>query len=106
MKALTVHDLAEAYCRATGKYAMAIYLGHGPDGEIEKAAPYLIGLENELQLLADECAVLIFDTREDMEHHFDLTVGDDGPTRLNPYNGPARVYALTFTPEGRENENT
>jgi len=35
------------------------------------------------------------------------TVGDDGPTKLNDYNGPCRIYALTCDPFGQLlNENT
>jgi hypothetical protein len=34
-------------------------------------------------------------------------VGDDGPTKTNPYNGPVRVFACTYDPDGiTMNENT
>jgi hypothetical protein len=37
---------------------------------------------------------------------FDQVIGDNGPTNLNHYEGPARVYALVIGPNGMETENT
>lgn len=68
-----------------------------------KAAPYLA---NNYQVLADGSGYLVFDTEPAMNAYYNLTVGDDGPTKRNPYNGPARVYALTCGPGGTLNENT
>jgi hypothetical protein len=59
------------------------------------------------------CVILIythgeFHVTEEFEcKTYDKTVGDDGPTELNNYGGPARVYALTCNLYGQlENENT
>lgn len=118
MVPMCTRRLMEEYCRITGKYAMYIsfcWLDADPElavpvEELEKAAPYLATQdENEdgmMEILGDEQGVLIFDTEEEMDHYYNLTVGDDGPTSLNPYDGKARVYALTCGPEGTRNENT
>jgi hypothetical protein len=48
----------------------------------------------------------VFDTEEDMNAFYDNIVGDDGPTKSNPYNGQIKIYALTCGPNGLLNENT
>jgi len=80
----------------------------GDPKEILKAAPYLDCDDNDhMQALSDGMAILVFDSEEEMEDHYQQTVGDDGPTEKNPYNGPGRVYALTCTASGElQNENT
>lgn len=120
MNLMTTVDLMQAFCRSTGKYAMYISFS-SPDvaddpfdlfmSELALAAPYLGDRDPQrigeiLQIIADEHGVLVFDTEDEMRHYYDLTVGDDGPTVLNPYNGRIRVYALTCGPTGPMNENT
>lgn len=114
MKALNQIEAMQELCKATKKFGMYIS-GNNYDemswDEMVKAAPYL-GEKDEqggykyFNVLLDDYAILIFDTREEMEYHFNLTVGDDGPTKLNPYNGPARWYALTCNNGELETENT
>ena len=73
--------------------------------ELTKAAPYLSDYNH--QILLDESGYILFDSEEEMNDTYERTVGDDGPTKLNPYNGQARIYALTCSPEGELlNENT
>lgn len=63
--------------------------------------------ENPLQAISDGQAFLLFDSEEECEKYYNLTVGDDGPTELNSYNGKVRVYALTCDDKGQlRNENT
>lgn len=96
----------EEFCRRTKQYAMYVCHDCGDTisyEEIIKAAPYLA---EEWQILADGSGYLVFDTEDAMNTYFNLTVGDDGPTKQNTYNGPARVYALTCGPSGTLNENT
>lgn len=66
--------------------------------EIFKAAPYLN--MDDYQIIADEHGIIIFDSAEEMEHAYQQTVGDDGPTALNQYNGKCRVSALTCYADG------
>lgn len=73
--------------------------------EVFKAAPYL-GFD-DTQALADGNAIIVCDTVKEQEVLYSLTVGDDGPTKFNAYDGPARVYALTIDKNGQTlNENT
>lgn len=73
--------------------------------EILKAAPYLTF--SNAQVLIDGEAVIVCDSVKEQEKLYRQTVGDDGPTKTNPYKGPARVYALTIDKTGHTlNENT
>lgn len=112
MKVLDHIQTLEALCKATHKWGMYINL-YSSDTveyseyycELFKAAPWLEGKNN--QVIADESGFVLFDTEEEMNDTYERTVGDDGPTAKNPYNGRVRVYAITCDPEGQTmNENT
>ena len=106
MKVYTGHDILAALCKAENKFGIYISFDYDDDwGEILKAAPYLEDLEDRSQILCDCHAYLIFDSEEDMRITYHETVGNDGPTLLNKYDGPARVYALTCGPDGFLTEN-
>jgi hypothetical protein len=93
-------DTLCALCKVSEKWGMYIsFVDHTDLQEIFKAAPYL-NTEAFLRTCVDGCAYTLFDTEEEMMNLYHQTVGDDGPTKLNPYNGPARVYALTCDPQG------
>lgn len=78
-----------------------------PNEEILKAAPWASEGTALWNLTIEGSTYLFFSTEEEMLAVYNQTVGDDGPTETNPYNGPARVYALTCDPEGNtHNENT
>lgn len=104
------HKLFQLACKLQGKWGLLLgFHWEEEEGwldEMVKACPFL-DLQTDYQAVGDGQGVLFFDTREEMEHYFDLVVGDDGPTKLNPYDGPAKVYALTCSPIGQLwNENT
>lgn len=70
------------------------------------AAPYLT-MEDDAQALIDGELFILCSTEVEMIDLFDQTVGDDGPTATNAYDGEARAYALTCSPDGvLLNENT
>ena len=104
----------KAYCKATGKYAVAIFPSLSDTmhiQDLEGPTPYLFPIvDNPLghvtQIMADGVGFIICDSREEMEKYYDLTVGDDGPTKLNLYDGEYGVYAISCSPKGLENENT
>jgi len=100
-------------CKATGKWGLYISFDAClANEEIVKAAPYLgdesdLDIVDRLTILGNGYGTLLFDTSAKMRRYFDMTVGDDGPTKDNPYDGKARVYALTCSPtEGLQTENT
>lgn len=77
--------------------------------EICKAAPYLKELKgnDEFTLRINAFAYILCDNEEELDQLYCQTVGDDGPTKQNPYKGNARVYALTCDAGGRlGTENT
>lgn len=104
---LSGSSVLEVLCKSGGKWG--IYLSYGGNNdftEVIKAAPILGKPENIQALVDGECYILT-KTEEECNIIFDSVVGDDGPTKLNPYNGPARVYALTCSSDGQlRNENT
>ncbi|TEU00623.1 MAG: hypothetical protein E3J23_01960 [Candidatus Stahlbacteria bacterium] len=106
MKILNKTEVLQQLCKTNKKYGMYISFSEDEDwAEIEKAAPYLT--KDCDQILVDCEAWLLFDNGEEMHKYYDQTVGGDGPTKLNNYNGLAVVYALTCNPHGQlENENT
>ncbi len=104
MKALASTESFQLLCKSTGKWGMFLSFSAPEDElmELSKAAPYLNeNLENYYQIMVEDSCILLFDTEEEMEGHYNQTVGDDGPTKLNSYNGHTRVYALTCNPEGQ-----
>ena len=108
MKIFEVHNLFAEYARLSRKWCMIISWDIDKPEDVDelfKAAPYL-GLE-DLQILYDGQALLTFESENEMWEYYNQTVGDDGPTKTNPYLGPFKVYALTISPEGQfQNENT
>lgn len=110
MQVLSAIEAAETLSKASGKWVL--YISFCVDEEtwiktdLFEAAPYL-NFREHLQILADGQGFIVCDSQEECEALFQQTVGDDGPTDANPYDGPMRVYALTISPtRGLCNENT
>ena len=118
MKILDEIELMKRYAKKASKFCMYIswddeWKGKdGPDSfflfeDLILAAPYLKKYEKTVMALNSSRLVLIFNTEEEMEYRFNQTVGEDGPTILNNYDGIVRVYALTCSNEGELwSENT
>lgn len=114
IKHLTKTQAFQLLCKSTKKWGVSIYIGNwkNPD-EVQKAAPYLDFAkndekhENDAQIMTDEMGIILTDTEKECDQIFNQTIGDDGPTKENPYNGPQRIYALTCNPNGElQTENT
>ena len=55
----------------------------------------------------DGKAYLFFESETEMWDHYYSVVGEDGPTKMNPYNGDFKIFALTCDPQGNMlTENT
>jgi len=106
MKILNKTRVLTTLCVLSKKYGMYISFDDSDNpSEVCEAAPYLDFIEHH-QTFMDGYAWLLFDSEEEMLDCYEKTVGDDGPTRLNPYNGKVSVYALTCSPKGElANEN-
>ena len=103
MKFANYSDLLCALCRAHRKWG--IYISFDCDqemAEVLKAAPYLAELDvgSRIDLFVCGFGYFLLDSEEECYKHYNQTVGDDGPTKTNSYNGPAKVYALTCSPNG------
>jgi len=111
MKVLTVLEMAKMICKFKKKHGMYIHI-YFPEvydvRDVYKAAPYLLDKKHTYASFFDtEGGLLLFDTAKERDNAFAQTVGDDGPTKLNKYKGPVRVYALTIDTDGEPlNENT
>lgn len=108
MRLLDQIRTVEALSSATGKWAIyaswALLEGQNPE-ELFSAAPWLQGCSMQIQV--EEMVVALFDSEEEARAVYGSTVGDDGPTKTNPYHGDVRVYALLVSPEkGGTTENT
>ena len=100
-------DAFPMLCKATGKWGIWVsWLDADDIEEVVKACPWLSEREHAGVLL-DGCAIVLCETEAEVMALYDQVIGEDGPTRRNPYNGPVRVYALTCDPTGEgQDENT
>ena len=120
MEALTSTNIFERLCKAEQKWGLYISIGSLTEDvsnllqspsvihETVQACPILDwNIHEHAQIILDGEGWFLFDTQEECEKAFWSTVGDDGPTLSNLYDGPMRVYALTCGPDGQlRNENT
>jgi hypothetical protein len=104
-------NVARALAKARNK--PVLFLAFNPEhakfnDDWNKAVPYLdIEGEDVMQALFDGHMIIECDSDKERDKLYALTVGDDGPTMFNKYNGPVRVYALTIDRRGQTlNENT
>ena len=91
-------------CRRRGQWGMMLSYTSacGADvyiDDLPKAVPFLDS-PDVFSLCVEEHLYVFCDTSEDIHALYGQVVGDDGPTKLNPYSGPVRVYALTCGPDG------
>ncbi len=115
MKSFSSLEIFKGFLRASQKWGMYISFDWRIDheegkissdnwDELVKACPYFLELSTAEH--CEGCAFLTFDSEEEMERYFYLTVGKDGATKDNRYQGDERVYALSIGPDGEPiNEN-
>jgi hypothetical protein len=111
MKVLTEHAAAQLLAKALKKPVLYISWDYW-DGDISdafKAAPYLKEIYDteDGQVFADQKAIIICKNEKEQDKLYAMTVGDEGPTKLNKYKGPLHIFALTINKDGElMNENT
>lgn len=104
---LTVEKLLTHWCITRNQWVLQLCF-HTDDhfSEIEKAAPFL-NKEQAALLAMEEVLFLPFNIERAAEYAYNMVIGDDGPTELNKYDGPCRIYAVLWNPQGEcVNENT
>lgn len=108
-------DILSALCKHKNKWGMYIssssLFNNNVNGDwdgLMRAAPYLRKDKHLYHAFLHECELyMFFDSEEEMNEHYHQTVGQDGPTALNTYDGTARVYAMTCNNLGQTlKENT
>ena len=112
---MTIHEALGRLCKATNKFGL--YLSFDEEEftpeEAQKACPFLDFTDNiqdnidtsDYQAYADGYMFVLCDTEEECQLLFESVVGDEGPTKTNPYNGDCRVFCLIINDKG-ETENT
>jgi hypothetical protein len=93
---------------ACAENAWTLHLSTGDDLDLvdsNSPVPFL-HRDERLQLRLGGWLLLLLDTEAAARHLFDQVVGDDGPTQINSYTGPHRVYAYLAGPDGGITENT
>lgn len=97
-------NLMEMVCKSQNKYGLFISFSVEAEWEkIFKSAPYLSHYqshENFHQCLFNCEAFFLFDTEEEMDKCFNVTICDC------PNEDQTSVYAISFGPEGILSENT
>lgn len=108
MKTLTKFNLLENYTTVSGKYVVMLSCSNLDvcTDELKKAVPMITDYGDIVNLLTGDTLFFEFDYNDAAIDFFDTVIGDDGPTRLNSYNGPARVFACLSGPNGLITENT
>jgi len=98
MKALSDFDTFKIVAKATAKWCLFVSFSDADTGvmdEVYKAAPWLKNLDYGvvIDLVVNGDGIVTFDSEQECWAAFHSTVGDDGPTKTNPYKGPVKVYA-------------
>jgi hypothetical protein len=97
--------LFKEVCKLSNKWGLYLNYDWSEENSLEeilKAAPFLTSDD-----IIHDKNVFLFDTENECRKHYDMVVGDDGPTKSNSYNGSTRVYALTCDNTGQfRTENT
>lgn len=99
-------DFIEEMCKRFKLWALYIsWLDDANIHNILEAAPYLT-MDDDYQMLSDCTGVVLCESEKEVWKIFDQTVGDEGATEANQYDGPGNVYACIMGPEGAIHTNT
>lgn len=107
MQIMSDIEMFQELCKVKNKWGLLFSVSYDANlmdviAEAKKAAPWLDKLEfGQMFSAVFNGGYLFFDAEKEMRDVFDMTVGGDGPTTLNSYEGPTRVYALTCGPDGK-----
>ena len=104
MKSLDRFQVLEAAAKGLAKWCLYLSVqGKAEEAEVLKAAPCLLKLDpvDRMNFLLEGRGFLTFDSEEECYEAYGSTVGEDGPTKTNPYAGPVVVFATTYNPQGQ-----
>lgn len=86
------YEIACLLKKATNKFVLYVSWHDNNAENVQKAAPYLSISDI---LTSNGYMYILCDSLDELNRLFDMTVGDNGPTKLNPYKGKTKVYACT-----------
>ena len=118
MECFEKDDMLEKLCKVSKQYGMFIEFDRAllmcckersfDDSikELYRAAPYLEKKECK-HIIPSGSGFFLFENEDELNEYYNQTVGYDGPTELNKYDGYFRVYAYAVNPNGEVyKENT
>lgn len=104
------HVLLTRTAAHLGRWCVYLSIPTDDVPEAVKAAPCLKDLDHPgdmIDAVVNGRAFLSYWDEADAREAFNTVVGDDGPTKTNPYDGPCRIYACLISPtSGIVTENT
>lgn len=104
-------EITDELAKAMRKWVLYLSCSNAADDPLEAipglrdAAPIGLSDSQIMELYLGQIWIT-FDNEADALAAFGRVVGDDGPTKTNPYDGPTRVYAMLSGPAGGITENT
>lgn len=107
MKTLSEFDTLQQLCKGSGKWGLLLNIWikeecDNPYTEAIKAAPYLADDIDGVGFIVNGGGYLLCDSKEEAYKLFYQTVGDDGPTKYNSYNGSmCKIYACLCDDKGQ-----
>jgi hypothetical protein len=100
MRKLNKHQVISELAKLSNKWIVQVsFDGNGNPNETIKACP-ILDLQLDAHILFEGSGLILCDNEPEAYYTFNRIVGDDGPTKLNSYNGPVKVYACVYAPTG------
>ncbi len=105
MRVLAQHQVIEAAAKGLGKWCLylSFHATSLNEEKVLKAAPCLreLGPFDRTSFILLGGGILVFPSETAARKAYSSTVGEDGPTKTNPYKGPVKVYACLCGPDGK-----
>lgn len=113
MRVLAQHQVIEAAAKGLKKWCLYLSFHsvqlvrqgavRSNEEAILKAAPCLqeLGPFDLTSFILVGGGILVFPSETAARKAYSSTVGEDGPTKTNPYKGPVKVYACLCGPDGK-----
>lgn len=104
-KPLDQNQVLEATAKGLGKWCLhlSFHATSLNEAEVVKAAPCLneLGPFDRTSFILLGGGTLVFSAEAKAREAYSSTVGEDGPTKTNSYDGPTKVYACLCGPDGK-----
>lgn len=104
---LAVYAMCKAACRTQGRPGIFVAFDGDLGADVAKASDGLIDPARDTDMCIDGQGFAWAEDEDEAWALYDRIVDNDGPTRANPYTGPAGIYAMIIDADGQTmTENT